>query len=424
MHRLIAATRRRRARLVMGRERGSVAAIVAALFGGMAILGAAALSIDIGSLVWERAQLQSGADSASLAMARTCALNPADCQSSAMTAGAGAGLSVRDLANNTARDGTNGYSTAYPNGVCGNVPAGSDIPGCTGASLTTLSQCPPLSPDIPGAATYVEVHTRTRLPDGSTLLPPFIAQAIGMGGSTVQACARAAWGPAKISGGGIPFAISACEWVNAGGNINGGGAGAIPPPPYNAADNPWPSVAEEQTLWVNLPAGKKSPAPCKNFNGHDQPGGFGFLETTSNPCVVKKVGNGDWYHTDPGASVGCDLSALVGTVVTLPIFSCTLTDVPAGGGPPPVGAKCEDAAHGTHAYYYAQGYARFFLSGYDVVTKGGVPNKVKSVLTKKFPVCPGGQKCITGWFVTGLGDGGIQAGTGGTFGQMGIQAAG
>ena len=86
---------------------------------------------------------------------------------------------------------------------------------------------------------------------------------------------------------------------------------------------------------MNVPASRRNPAPCPNFQGHDQPGGFGFLETTSDPCVVRSFGNGDWYHTDPGGSVACDLSRLVGTVVTIPIFSCTLDDVPAGGGAPP-----------------------------------------------------------------------------------------
>lgn len=424
MQRLTGVPSRRRARLVLGRERGSVSTIVAALFGGMVILGAAALSIDVGSLMWERRQLQAGADAASLAMARQCALHPSSCRVAAMTAAAGSGKSVRDLANSTAGDGTNGYSTAYTNGVCGNVPAGSDIPACTATSVTNISLCPPLSPDIPAGSKYVEVHTRTRQADGTTVLPPFIAQAIGFGGATVETCARAAWGPARLSGGTIPFTISACEWVNAGGNINGSGAGALPPPPYGSGGTPWPPATAEETLWVNVPASKKNPELCKNFNGHDQPGGFGFLETTADPCVVRKFGNGDWYHADPGSSVRCDLSARVGTVVTIPVFSCTLENVPPGGGPPDAAAVCEDVANGTHAYYYAQGYARFFLSGYDVTTASSIPNKVRSVLTGKFPVCPGGQSCITGWFVTGIGDGGLGGGSGGTFGQIGVQPAG
>lgn len=423
MHGMTARQPAGRRRLVLGREQGSVTTIVAALFGFMVILGAAALSIDVGSLMWERRQLQSGADAASMAMARVCALDATACKAAAMTAAAGSGMSIRDLANSTAGDGTNGYSTAYVNGVCGNVPAGSDIPPCTGASVTNLTQCPPLSPDTPVSANWVEVHTRTRMTDGSTVLPPFVAQALGIGGQTVDSCARAAWGPAKLSGGNIPFTISACEWKNAGGNVNGSGAGALPPPPYGGS-NPWPNPSKEETLWVNVPASKKNPPLCKNFQGHDQPGGFGFLETTANPCVVKKYGDGNWYHTDPGSSVDCDLSKLVGTVVTLPIFSCTLDAVPVGGGAPDPLDPCYDSANGTHAYYYAANYGRFFLTGYDVTTTGGIPNKVKSILTGHFPSCPGGQSCITGWFVTGVGDGGIVDSGVGTFGQVGVQAAG
>ncbi|MBP8882383.1 MAG: hypothetical protein BWY91_00202 [bacterium ADurb.BinA028] len=423
MHGLTHVTRKGRRRMVLGRERGSVTTIVAALFGFMVILGATSLSIDVGSLMWERRQLQAGADAASLAMARLCALNANECQSAAMTAAAGSGMSIRDLANTTANDGTNGYSTTYVNGVCGNAPAGSDIPECAGSALADLSLCPPVSPDTPESANWIEVHTRTRMNDGSTVLPPFVAQTLGFGGQTLETCARAAWGPAKLSGGNIPFTVSACEWENAGGNVDGSGAGALPPPPYGGT-TPWPSSSQEETLWVNVPASRRNPAPCPNFQGHDQPGGFGFLETTSDPCVVRSFGNGDWYHTDPGGSVACDLSRLVGTVVTIPIFSCTLDDVPAGGGAPPPAEPCYDSANGTHAYYYAQSYGRFFLSGYDVVTTGGIPNKVRSVLTGRFPVCPGGQSCITGWFVTGVGDGGIVEGGGGTFGQVGVQAAG
>ena len=76
MHGLTHVTRKGRRRMVLGRERGSVTTIVAALFGFMVILGATSLSIDVGSLMWERRQLQAGADAASLAMARLCALNP------------------------------------------------------------------------------------------------------------------------------------------------------------------------------------------------------------------------------------------------------------------------------------------------------------------------------------------------------------
>ena len=83
-----------------------------------------------------------------MAMARVCALDATACKAAAMTAAAGSGMSIRDLANSTAGDGTNGYSTAYVNGVCGQVPAGSDIPPCTGASVTNLTPCPPLSPDL------------------------------------------------------------------------------------------------------------------------------------------------------------------------------------------------------------------------------------------------------------------------------------
>jgi Flp pilus assembly protein TadG len=57
-------------------ERGGIAVIVAILM--VAMLGFAALAIDVGKLYAERAQLQNGSDAAALMMAQKCAKNDAD----------------------------------------------------------------------------------------------------------------------------------------------------------------------------------------------------------------------------------------------------------------------------------------------------------------------------------------------------------
>ena len=92
------------------RERGAVASIVAVFIGGMVLLGCAALAIDVGSILYEKRQLQSGADAASLALAKVCQKTPAQCMSALMTATAGTGMSIQDLNNKPALDGTNGYA--------------------------------------------------------------------------------------------------------------------------------------------------------------------------------------------------------------------------------------------------------------------------------------------------------------------------
>ena len=56
--------------------------------------------------------------------------------------------------------------------------------------------------------------------------------------------------------------------------------------------------------------------------------------------------------------------------------------------------------NGSNAYYHRVGYAAFYLSGYSINVTGGIPNKVKSLVSGNFP-CNGGDRCISGWFLTG-----------------------
>lgn len=77
-------------------ERGGIAVIVAILM--VALLGFAAISIDVARLYAERAQLQNGSDAAALMMAQKCAKNGADLNCSTTSPLAA------DLANNNAID--------------------------------------------------------------------------------------------------------------------------------------------------------------------------------------------------------------------------------------------------------------------------------------------------------------------------------
>lgn len=75
-------------------ERGAVSIITALSL--VVLLGFAAIAIDVGMLYQERAELQSGADAAALAIAQDCAVNRADCATPTDTAQALANANAKD----------------------------------------------------------------------------------------------------------------------------------------------------------------------------------------------------------------------------------------------------------------------------------------------------------------------------------------
>jgi hypothetical protein len=424
------------------RERGAVASIVAIFLGTGVILGAAALSIDIGSLMFERRQLQNGADASALALAKTCAETPAQCTVAANATN----LQNLNDANNY-RDKAGGFNSTYPNGVCGRGTL-TLLPPCN-APTGDLSDCPALpdfvtaNPAIP----YVEVHTITRETNNSPLLPPQISQSItgNTAGQTVGACSRAAWGTPRDSTAELPITVSGCDWEHAtGGNAGGGGGAYYPAPVYNGSSAygygstgqpAWPTAAatppaqnlgqEIILMLANPPSGQVAPSPCPNWQGHALPGGFGMLEHTSASSCEVKVYPNDWLHTDPGSSVSCDLSAAVGTIVNLPVFDCTHDSLPPSAVIPPAGGDCT-LGGGSNSWYHKQGWTQFYLSGYHMTTTGSIPNGHKSLVSNQFP-CNGGESCISGWFVTGsLSTGTISGPPGGpgSFGSPVVQSAG
>lgn len=413
----------RLARLVQPRhaERGAVATIVAAMLGGGVVLGFAALSMDVGSLMWERRQLQAGADAAALALAQTCATDRAKC--SAVDPQTTTILSQLNDRNNY-KDGMGGFdSSVYPNGLCGTYDATTSpasLPTCASAA-TGLVDCPAVPSALPAGVPYVEVHTKTKESDGTTVLPTWLARTLvgGSTGTSVGACARAAWGtPGGNSKAELPITVSACDWQHATGGTTGGGGGAYYPAPlyngsnaygYGGSGQPaWPAAAatppaqnpggEVILMLQNPPGGATMPSPCPNWQGHALPGGFGSLETTADPCEVKSY-DFHWMHTNPGSSISCDLSTRVGTVVNLPVFNCTSDYLPANDNIPPAGGDCTQG-NGSNGWYHRVGWAQFYLSGYAMTTTGSIANKVKSLVSNNYP-CNGSESCISGWFVTG-----------------------
>jgi Flp pilus assembly protein TadG len=158
-------------------ERGAVAVIVAVLM--VALLGFAAIAIDVGVLYGERAQLQSGADAAALSMAQECArnLNGPNCTETSAVA--------KNFANANALDGISNIQS-----IALNKPAGT-------VTVTTGAQ------EAGGSANKVSL---------------FFANALGIPTAEVGARTTAIWGSPTAGRTPFPLAFSICQVQ---GSVNG-----------------------------------------------------------------------------------------------------------------------------------------------------------------------------------------------------------
>jgi Flp pilus assembly protein TadG len=333
-------------------EHGAVTVLVAVVLGGGVLMGASAVAVDVGRLYAEREQLQSGADAAALAVAQACAAAPANCATNA-------GPLAGGYANGNANDNTSAVRT-----LCGR---GAGLSACP-SDANNLTACLGAAP---ATGSYVEVRTATRLTDGSTLLPPSVAQAItgntGYQGHQVAACARAAWG-APGSGAGAAITFSRCEWNTA--TANGTS--------YQSTSNP--SSVGEVAFHLHEPGGT---AGCPaGPAGWDTPGGFGWLNETAGPCMSSMTAGGT-YGGDTGvsASQACRTQMALWrtdrTVLYIPIY---------------------DAVHGqgTGTTYQLAGLAAFVLTGYNL---SGF--RAQSWLSDRH-LCNGSDRCVYGYFVRGV----------------------
>jgi hypothetical protein len=326
------------------RDRGAVAVLVAVLLGSGVLIGMAALAVDVGNLYAERAQLLSGADAAALRVAQVCAdpTTAADCAENPAT----------ELAENYANENANDGATEVAI-LCGRV---ADFRGCSeGSPPEALTECigPPPAEPIP----YVEVHTSTLQSDGKTFLPPVFAQAVLGGGfkPTVQACARAAWGPPSRANG-LALTISACDW-------NGAKAANFP-----IGEQAFP-VYDEAKPRCGIPG---APGPGPGLDG------FRWFTDAGDGCRMTALVTGKYpVHTgDSKPTQWCgeqELTALRGRPVLVPVFS----DIVRGGG---------------SAEYTVSGFAAFVLTGWNLP---GTENR---------PPCPTGvtTRCIYGYFTAAV----------------------
>lgn len=346
-----------------GGDRGASATLVAVLLAGGVLLGMTALVVDVGKLYAEREELMSGADAAAMAIALDCALDRPECALDTVAGTAGT------YADENARDGTT--AVAY---VCGYDPDGRLRP-CDTGPVGNLTDCLGERPD--DGTAYVEVRTTTRLPDGSTLLPPSFAQTLvaGYDGTTVGACSRVAWGS---PGSGLAVTISTCEWAEA----TGGGSNLAPPPPAV------PPATYERVIRLHDSQGA-STCPA-GPSGWDAPGGFGWLDDDApkdcQTAIVDDEYGGDTGNNVPNPCGDTLRNARADrTVLLVPVF---------------------DGITGTgqNITYHLAGFAAFVVTGYFLSPGNpnapGAVNAVSTLTGQHY--CSGQERCLYGYFTAAL----------------------
>lgn len=260
-----------------GADRGAATVIVAILM--VAVLGFAALAVDVGAMYAEKAQVQNGADATALAIAKDCARG-VNC-AAAMAAPA------NRLADANANDGATGvFAVTKPN------------------------------------PTTVRVETNTRdAGSGSDRFSLFFARVLGIDTAAITATAEASWGP-PTSGSTLPWTISECVFrqyltssqraeLDATGNFTG---------------DPTPTH-----ILMRYDENTPTYPGCAAQNGY-QPGGFGWLETADgcsadislDATVQGQPGN----HFPTAPECDAILARIMGEPALVPLFN-SATD---GGG--------------------------------------------------------------------------------------------
>jgi Flp pilus assembly protein TadG len=328
--------------------RGAVGVLVAVLIGGGVLFGMGALVVDVGQIYQNRAELQSVADAAALAVAKSCAAGI--CAPSNAT---------QYVTGNTSKLTGNKASV---NLVCGTGGVGTSCPA-------TSNVCPNNHP----TANYVDVVTSTLMPSGSHLLPPVFAGTLAgtHTGSTVWACAQAQWGPPATSPNNtIGLTITGCHWSPA----------VLYAPP--------PATPPSQPIEINFhnKSGKEDPSTCTD--GQTAPGNFGWTDDPHNNCKLlssdfTSTGGIITYGINTGNSTPSDCVDILSSAQTsqkpvlIPVYSAY-------------------NGQGSKAGYTLQGFAAFEVTGYHFGNSYKVPDRITGKL------CGGNGSsvtCVSGYFV-------------------------
>ena len=218
-------------------ERGAVSVIVAIML--VALLGCAAIAVDVSMMYAERTQLRNGADAAALAIAQKCAISTSDpncTDTSSLAAG---------LANRNANDGlTNLKSVATD-------PTGRTV------AVTAASQ------EVGKAPNQVSL---------------FFARVLGIASAEVNASAAAQWGTPSKGPVILPLAIAYCKLdIPAGGTtgnvqvleqaVNGcgglpGGFGWITTSGTKCAVTMTAGQSNNSGIWFSSDPGASAPTIC------------------------------------------------------------------------------------------------------------------------------------------------------------------
>jgi len=279
-------------------EEGAVAVVVAVL--AVVLLGFAALAIDVGALFWERAQLQSGADAGSLAVAQDIA---------------------RGIVDGDAQPGTGALGDPY----LGTADGYADANAADGAS-----DAESLEHRVLGAQAGEVTVTTLVNDDGANELNHWFAGLIGADASEVRAQASAIYGAVTAIDGAFPVVI--CEDVydgpiegddlndvveipiklgppgGGGGNSSGGGGGNNS---GAGAGNQTDDEDDEEDADSSDP--DDPDLVCGTGEGFDgtSPGNFQWLNTDAEGCSAElDLNDGDLEGvSDPGANVPNDCQA-------------------------------------------------------------------------------------------------------------------
>ena len=361
MRNLILGLARPLLRLLGRDERGGIAVLVAVLISGGVLLGIGALVIDVGQIYQNRAELQSGAEAAALAVARTCITSTCSTSVAAQYANANASALTGHLADVTQ--------------VCGYGGPSAPLVSCP-MSTGAMTDCPNPKPNT----NYVDVHTATQTPTG-TVLPPVFARTLlgssGYPGTTVEACAQAEWG-APTSATTIAFTISACSWYV----YTNNGTSFAAPPPY--PPNTVPPMSADHILYEHgSPNSTTGGCPEDNSSGADGPGNFGETTPTVSGGCTTLINNGT-YGGDSGQSNLHNCEATLKsdwankTLVFIPVYS-SLT------------------GSGSNITFTLLGFAAFVITGYHITGSVKEPDWLNHAND-----CTGNQFCINGYFTQGL----------------------
>jgi hypothetical protein len=340
------------------------------------LLGMGALTLDVGNMMFERRQLQNGADAAALELASICANDSTACSvtdSATLNAiDTINGLNASD--DKSARDGTR--LAGNSSGICGaNLPTGSYVPGCptdaVEAPASKWLDCPAL-PEAwaDGVAPWVQVYTLTATASSTGVLRSFL----GGADSSPGACARVGWS-AYSPDAAFPLTINECEFDEViGDDESGYGAITTIPLKYKKA-----SSCVEDT------------AP----SGGDFNGGFGWVAHDMT-CMTAEAVPG-WNDADTGVGAGndCIKDLELGKVYLLPIYTCISdTDTLAPCSPP------DKIPGGTNTFYHLGRFVAFKLLAYNLTSTGGwVPDPPPDGVKAECSSESKGGKCIAGYFI-------------------------